>query len=207
MALLAIVLFVRIGFLEHHVFWSVPAAYSDVGFRLTGRSVVFAFDKHAYDVFGVLALAIFGTTIVSYFGNLRSRFAIAADCHQPKLLLPVAAGIVGGIAGAFSFWAAQRSWLPGGLFGLIGAVIVAFAMQALLGRTAERLRASAGHSGGSVQGLRTLALAADFGAMFVVAAALIVPLLAALLVPIAIWLLVGSRRRSNTKYAGLRILR
>jgi hypothetical protein len=89
-------------------------------------------------------------------------------------------------------------WWPGLVVGALAALLASTAVRSLVTRVRQRLDAEA----------RAALPVYEEGAGLVVAALCIaLPPLAVLVLGFLVWLLVGSRRRGQEKYAGLRILR
>jgi hypothetical protein len=89
-------------------------------------------------------------------------------------------------------------WYPGLAAGLALALLAERAARGLFGRVRARLDPDAGDA---------LTVYADGASLLVAVLVILVPPLSLVALGFVIWLLLGGRRRSGEKYAGLRILR
>ena len=92
----------------------------------------------------------------------------------------------------------HETWWPGIVAGLACAALAGAAVRDLLTRTRARLDREAATA---------LPVYAEAAAMVLAGLAVLVPPVSILALGFLAWLLVGGRRRSGQKYAGLRILR
>jgi hypothetical protein len=115
----------------------------------------------------------------------------------PAALAGLSIGL-GGVLGGGTLDDHLRTWWPGVLVGIAGAVLSNAATRDLLARTARRLDA---------QARGALPVYAEGTAALVAVAAVLLPPLALVAAAFFAWLLAGGRRREGEKYAGLRILR
>jgi hypothetical protein len=116
--------------------------------------------------------------------------------------LVIAVGAIGAALGAMMFAGSlarghYTSW-PGLLGGVVCAAVAVFATRPVLRRARARLDA---------QGVGGLALYAEGAAVLLAALSVVAPPVGPVGLLFLIWLLVADRRRTDQKYAGLRILR
>jgi hypothetical protein len=98
-------------------------------------------------------------------------------------------------------------WYPGIVAGLGIAYLADRAARDLFRRTRARLDQAAKAGGGDGAAGEALVVYADGTALIVAAVAIVLPPLSLVALGLVIWLLLGARRRSGERYAGLRILR
>jgi hypothetical protein len=94
------------------------------------------------------------------------------------------------------------TWWYGLILGVVVAWLASAVARGLLGRVRERFKAA-----GDKQAAAALPLYGEAAALVVAGASILLPPLSIVAVGFLIALLVAGRRRSQSKYAGLRILR
>lgn len=92
----------------------------------------------------------------------------------------------------------SSTWWPGLIAGAGAALISGLAVQSLLRRTRARL---------DEEQRSLLSIGNAIGATVVAILAVLLPPVGLIALLVAVWLLVGGRRRANAKHAGLRVLR
>jgi len=110
----------------------------------------------------------------------------------------VVAVVLGAVLAAGSLDDVSATWWPGLIVGAAAAVLGWATARSLFGRVRARLDNSAATA---------LPLYAEGSALLAAGLSVLFPPLAVLIVAGLVWLLLGGRRRSGEKYAGLRILR
>jgi hypothetical protein len=123
------------------------------------------------------------------------------DAADRPPLLYVLAGLalaLGGLVAAGSVADRSSEWWAGAVVGVLCAALGFQAARSLFGRVRRRL---------DDQAAAALPLYAEGAAVLAAGASILFPPLALIMIGCLIWLLAGSRRRADEKYAGLRILR
>ncbi|MCK9248472.1 MAG: DUF4126 family protein [Solirubrobacteraceae bacterium] len=105
---------------------------------------------------------------------------------------------VGAVATAAAVADNSGTWWPGLVVGAVAALVAGAGFRALLRRTRARLDEDT---------RMTLAVGAALGALVVAVLSVAAPPLGLVAAAVGIWLLVGGRRREQSKHAGLRVLR
>jgi uncharacterized membrane protein len=119
------------------------------------------------------------------------------DPRIPSALAGIGIGL-GALLGAGTMDDRSSVWWPGLLAGGLGALLSSTAVRSLLTRVRARLD----------EGARAALPAYEEGSGLVIAVlCILLPPLAILAIGFFVWLLLGSKRRGQEKYAGLRILR
>jgi len=116
----------------------------------------------------------------------------------PDHLVWIAGLAMGGLLGAGTLEDHHHSALIGWILGVLCAVLAAAAARDLFGRVRSRL---------DEQAAGALRLYAEGAALALSIVAVLAPPLSIVAVGFLAWLLLGGRRRSGEKYAGLRVLR
>jgi len=116
----------------------------------------------------------------------------------PEYGLWVASLVIGGMLGAGTLQDHRHSAAIGWVLGVLCAVLAAAVAHDLFGRVRARLDAQAAGA---------LPLYAEAAALVLAVAAVLAPPLSIVAVGFLAWLLLGGRRRSGEKFAGLRVLR
>lgn len=124
--------------------------------------------------------------------------AVLAARFIPEYGLWVAGLVMGGLLGAGTLQDHGHSAVIGWVLGVLCAVIAAAAARDLFGRVRSRL---------DEQAAGALPLYAEGAALLLAIVAVLLPPLSIIAVGFLAWLLLGGRRRSGEKYAGLRVLR
>jgi hypothetical protein len=119
------------------------------------------------------------------------------DPRLPSALAGIGIGL-GALLGAGSVDDRFSVWWPGLLAGGLSALLASAATVALIARVRNRLDADA---------RAALPVYEEGSGLVLAAACILVPPIAVLAIGFFVWLLIGSRRRGQEKYAGLRILR
>jgi cytochrome bd-type quinol oxidase subunit 2 len=119
---------------------------------------------------------------------------------RPPLLyiLAALALVLGGLAAAASVADRSDDWWAGLVVGVACAALGFQAARSLFGRVRRRL---------DEQAANALPVYAEGAALAAAGVSILFPPLALFVIGGLIWLLTGGRRRSDEKYAGLRILR
>lgn len=115
----------------------------------------------------------------------------------PSALSGIGIGL-GALLGAGSVDDRFSVWWPGLLAGGLSALLASAATLALIARVRTRLDAEARGA---------LPVYEEGSGLLLAAACILVPPIAIVAIGFFVWLLIGSRRRGQEKYAGLRILR
>ncbi|MGE4425109.1 MAG: DUF4126 family protein [Solirubrobacteraceae bacterium] len=108
------------------------------------------------------------------------------------------AAVVGAVATAAAVADNSSTWWPGLVIGGVAALVAGAGFRTLLRRTRDRLDEDT---------RLTLAAGAALGALLVAILSVALPPLGLVAVAVGIWLLLGGRRREQSKHAGLRVLR
>ena len=106
--------------------------------------------------------------------------------------------MLGALLAAGSVADRSSEWWAGAIVGVACAALGFEAARSLFGRVRRRLDPEAANA---------LPVYAEGAALAAAGLSILFPPLASLILAALVWLLVGSRRRSEEKYAGLRILR
>ena len=130
--------------------------------------------------------------------DLASRRGGAAESRLLWMALLVLSIVIGALQGAGSLADRGHPILPGVLLGAACAALGFFAARTLFARARRRLDADAAS---------TLPIYGEGAALTAAGASVLFPPVAVLIVLALAWLLRGTRRREDRKYAGLRILR
>jgi hypothetical protein len=132
---------------------------------------------------------------------MAASIAVARYRADDARLISALSGIgigLGALLGAGSVDDRFSVWWPGLVVGGLSALLASTATISLIARVRTRLDAEA---------QRALPVYEEGSGVVVAAACILVPPLAILVIGFFVWLLLGSRRRGQEKYAGLRILR
>jgi hypothetical protein len=92
----------------------------------------------------------------------------------------------------------SSTWWPGLIAGGLAALVTGIAVQSLMVRTRARLED---------EQRSLLSLGGALAATLVAILSIVLPPVGLIAVIVAVWLLIGGRRRASSKHAGLRILR
>lgn len=166
-------------------------ASADVGLDFDGTD--FAFLESWPFLFGVLVLVV----VLDMVGRRAGRDAP----DRPPLLYMLAALalILGALLAAGSVADHYAGdWWAGATAGLVCAALGFEAARSLFARVRRRL---------DEQAANALPVWAEGAALLAAGASILFPPLAILVIGGLVWLLTGGRRRTDEKYAGLRILR
>ena len=132
---------------------------------------------------------------------MAASIAVARYRADDTRLISALSGIgigLGALLGAGSVDDRFSVWWPGLLAGGLSALLASAATVALIARVRNRLDADA---------RAALPVYEEGSGLVLAAACILVPPIAILAIGFFVWLLIGSRRRGQEKYAGLRILR
>lgn len=130
--------------------------------------------------------------------DIVSRRGPGMDAKPVWVSLLVLSVVLGALYGAGSLADRGHPIIPGIVLGIACAALGFFATRSLFARARRRLDADAAS---------TLPIYGEGAALAAAGASVLAPPLALLIVLCLAWLLRGSRRREDRKYAGLRILR
>ena len=165
-------------------------ATADLGLDFDGTA--FAFLEQWPFLLGVVAA-------VAVLDILNRWLSGKAPVYRPIWIALVALSIVlGALLAAASLADRGHPILPGIVVGIACAALGAFAARALFARVRRRLDADAAG---------VLPLFGEGAALAAAGISVLFPPAAVVVVGLLAWLLTGSRRREERKYAGLRILR
>ncbi len=168
----------------------------------------------------VVAVVVASLVLVQAFladlsgGGLR--FRIAADHRLHRLAHWIVSAVLAGLAGSVVFVANDHDPVIGTIVGVLGAVLVAYGGSGFFGRVGERVKRSrdAKQQKNAEQGKEkgsgdagAIALAVDLIAIAAVLASLVAPPLGLIVPLFVIVAMIGSRRKQQQKYEGLRTLR
>jgi hypothetical protein len=165
-------------------------ASGDVGLDFSGTD--FSFLEEWPFLLGVLLLVVG----IDLAGRRAGRDAV----DRPPLLylLGVLALVLGALLAAGSVADHYSEWWAGAVVGVACAALGFQAARSLFGRVRRRL---------DDQAANALPVYAEGAALLAAGLSILFPPLAILIIGALIWLLAGGKRRSDEKYAGLRILR
>jgi hypothetical protein len=163
-------------------------AAGDVGLDFEGTDFSFL-EKPGFLLGVVIAVAVLG--LLERRGDMWANMTFVAT------LLGIAL-VLGALQCAASIADRSSDWWPGLPIGAAAAALGFAAARSLFGRVRTRLDEAA---------QAALPLYAEGIALLSAGAAILFPPAAILVVAALAWLLLGGRRRSGEKYAGLRILR
>ncbi|HEX2084291.1 MAG TPA: DUF4126 family protein [Solirubrobacteraceae bacterium] len=166
------------------------AAASDLLIDFTGTDLAFL-EKSGWLLAVVVALIVFVL--------LQRRMTSEGLERSPAgaALAGVAIGVAALLfAGALA--EATDTWWPGLIAGVAAGGLAQAAVRDLLARTRARL---------DVEAREALTVYADGASLLLAVLAIAAPPVSAVALVALAWLLIGGRRRSGEKYAGLRILR
>ena len=135
--------------------------------------------------------------IVAMAASIALARARPDDPRLPSALSGIGIGL-GALLGAGALDDRFSVWWPGLLAGGLSALLASAATLALIARVRTRLDADARGA---------LPVYEEGSGLVLAAACILVPPIAILAIGFFVWLLIGSRRRGQEKYAGLRILR
>jgi hypothetical protein len=165
-------------------------ASADVGLDFNGTDFLFL-EEWPFLLF-VLALVV----VLDLVGRRAGR---DAPDRPPLLYILAALAIVlGALVAAASVADRSSDWWAGAVVGVACAALGFQAARSLFGRVRRRLDEEAANA---------LPVYAEGAALLAAGASILFPPLAILVIGALIWLLTGGKRRSEEKYAGLRILR
>jgi len=165
----------------------VAGGLAKANFGVDFEHTSYAFLESSWFLLGATVAFVATTLLRGYFKE-----GVRADA------LATVGIVLGVLEGAGTMADHHRSAIVGGVIAGLCAVLAALATRDLLGRVRARLDAA------SAAALFLYA----YGASLVVAlAAILAPPLSIVVVGFLLWLLIGGRRRSQEKYAGLRSLR
>jgi hypothetical protein len=165
-------------------------ASADVGLDFSGTD--FSFLEAWPFLLGVLVLVV----ALDVVGRRAGRDAV--DRAPLLYVLAGVALVLGALLAAGSVADRSADWWAGIIVGLACAALGFQAARSLFGRVRRRLDSQAANA---------LPVYAEGAALSAAGLSILFPPLAVLIVAGLIWLLAGSRRRADEKYAGLRVLR
>ncbi len=143
-----------------------------------------------------LLAAVVGLMLLDFGARRAGRDA--ADRPPLVYILLGIALVLGALLAAGSVADRSSEWWAGAVVGVACAALGFEAARSLFGRVRRRLDPEAANA---------LPIYAESAALAVAGLSVLFPPLVVLILGGLVWLLVGSRRRSEEKYAGLRILR
>ncbi len=130
--------------------------------------------------------------------DLSSRRGQAGESRPVWIALLILSVAIGALQGAGSLADRGHPIVPGILLGAACAALGFFAARNLFARARRRLDADAAS---------TLPIYGEGAALAAAGASVLAPPVAVLIIAVLAWMLRGTRRRDDRKYAGLRILR
>ncbi|MBA2645025.1 MAG: hypothetical protein H0U80_06220 [Solirubrobacterales bacterium] len=130
--------------------------------------------------------------------DLSSRRGQAGESRPGWIALLILSVAIGALQGAGSLADGGHPIVPGILLGAGCAALGFFAARNLFARARRRLDADAAS---------TLPIYGEGAALAAAGASVLAPPVAVLIIAVLAWMLRGTRRRDDRKYAGLRILR
>ncbi|CAA9472895.1 MAG: hypothetical protein AVDCRST_MAG69-221 [uncultured Solirubrobacteraceae bacterium] len=141
---------------------------------------------------------LLGALVLVVILDLVARRGRGADSRPVWISLLILSITIGALQGAGSLADRGHPIVPGILVGAACAALGFFAARSLFARARRRLDADAAS---------TLPIYGEGAALAAAGASVLAPPVAILIVLALAWLLRGTRRREERKYAGLRILR
>ena len=165
-------------------------ASADAGLDFDGTDFAFL------EAWPFLLAAVVGLMLLDFAARRAGRDA--ADRPPLVYILLGIALVLGALLAAGSVADRSSEWWAGAIVGVACAALGFEAARSLFGRVRRRLDPEAANA---------LPIYAEAAALAVAGLSILFPPLVVLILGGLVWLLVGSRRRSEEKYAGLRILR
>ena len=165
-------------------------ASADAGLDFEGTDFAFL------ESWPFLLAAVVGLMLLDFVARRTGRDA--ADRPPLVYVLLGIALVLGALLAAGSVADRSSEWWAGAIVGVACAALGFEAARSLFGRVRRRLDPEAANA---------LPIYAEGAALAVAGLSVLFPPLVVLILGGLVWLLVGSRRRSEEKYAGLRILR
>ena len=165
-------------------------ASADAGLDFDGTDFAFL------EAWPFLLAAVVGLMLLDFAARRAGRDA--ADRPPLVYVLLGIALVLGALLAAGSVADRSSEWWAGAIVGVACAALGFEAARSLFGRVRRRLDPEAANA---------LPVYAEAAALAVAGLSILFPPLVVLILGGLVWLLVGSRRRSEEKYAGLRILR
>jgi hypothetical protein len=164
---------------------------------LAAENVGLDYDRTSFSFLEKPGFLLAVLVAVAVLGFIERRQDLTSSRPAVAVLIAMAL-VLGMLEAAGSIADHSTDWWPGLLVGAAGAGLGFAASRSLFRRVRARLDNEAASA---------LPLFAEGAALIGAGVSILLPPLALLLVATLAWLLVGARRRSGEKYAGLRILR